>query len=201
MFAAGPLAVVGATNDEATAPVARPGGERSILVLERELCDRGDVRAVGHDGRAVRRQVASRDVVTDHDQDAPLQAFSHRSMFGRWLDVRASDDGDPPCLVRRGRGQDLPVVDGRVVWCPAERGRPAERPRIGEDTVEGSRRRGRRRHQVDVVVFGSATPREVAVEGADRVGPARRRLTHTDTGSAGGLEHAGAGIEQLVIDA
>ena len=48
------LAVVVARDDEPSAPLVRPLREPLVAVLEGELGDRGDVRAVRHHRRAVR---------------------------------------------------------------------------------------------------------------------------------------------------
>ena len=70
VLAARALAVVVAGDDEASAPLLRPARELRVSELERELGDRGHVRAERHHGRAVRREIAGRDVVRRDDQHA-----------------------------------------------------------------------------------------------------------------------------------
>ncbi len=94
VLAARALPVVVAGDDEASAPLLRPARELLVAVLERELGDRGHVRPVRHHGRAVRGQVAGRDVVGGDDQDAQLELVRQRLLLGRRLDVRPARDLD-----------------------------------------------------------------------------------------------------------
>ena len=111
VLAARALAVVVAGDDEASAPLLRAARELRVAVLERELGDRRHVRAVGHDRRAVGREVAGRDVVGRDDQHAQLERVGQLLLLGRRLDVRAARDLDRRRLVGRHRLED--VTPGR----------------------------------------------------------------------------------------
>ena len=125
VLAARALAVVVAGDDEPSAPLVRAPRELLVAVLEGELRDRGDIRAVGHHGRAVGREVAGRDVVRGDDQDAQLQLVRKRLLLGRRLDVRPARDLDRAPPPRPGRA----------------RGCGSARPRDGPRAARAARRR------------------------------------------------------------
>ena len=172
VLAARALAVVVAGDDEASAPLVRALRELRVAVLEGELGDRGHVRAVGHHGRAVGREVAGRDVVGDHDQHPHLQLVRQRLLLGRRLDVRAARDLD------RARPRRRAPARGCAVWTTSgraggrrERSAAAELARVGDHAGEHRGRGDRGRAEVDLIVGRAAAAGEVAVEGAQRVDP------------------------------
>src|SRR5215207_7655110 len=104
VLARGALAVVVAADDEPAAPLLDPLAELRVAVAERELRDRRDVGAVGHDLDAVGREVAGGDVVFLDGRDPALQRLAERLVVGRRLDVRAARDLDLlGLLLVRGR--------------------------------------------------------------------------------------------------
>ena len=125
VLAARALAVVVAGDDEASAPLLRAARELRVAVLERELGDRRDVRAVRHHRRAVGREVAGRDVVRRDDQHTQLERVGQLLLLGRRLDVRPARDLDRRRLVGGHRLED--VTPGRRPDAPA--GAPAARAR------------------------------------------------------------------------
>ena len=177
-------------------------GKLRVSVLERELCDRGDVRAEGHHGRPVRREVAGRDVVRSDDQHLHLQGVRQLLWLRRRLDVRPARDLDRLGLFCRHGPEDVRLDDGRVALRDA-RAAPARASSRGSAispfSIEAAATAGRA--EIDLVVGGAASPREVAVERAQRVRARRRRLPHPDAWPARGLEHPDPGHQQVDVSA
>ncbi len=194
------LSVVGAAHHEATSPLLRPGRELGVLVLKGELRNRGDIGPVRHNPGPIRGHVAGRDVIAPHDQDPSLEAGRHRLVFGRRFDVWSADDLDLPGLFRRRWRQDVPVVDFRVVGSDGEGWFWPEGSGIGEHPGESGRRCGSGGDEVDIVILGPAASREISIEGPDRNRAAGRSLAHAHARTAGGLQHPGAGSQQVTID-
>ena len=199
VLAARPLAVVVPGDDEPSAPLLRPARELRIAVLERELGDCRHVRPIGHDGRAVRREVAGRDVVRRHDQDAQLERVRKLLRLGRRLDVRAARDLDRASLVGGSRREDVRLDDGGPGRRSLRQLRRVELAWVGDLALQHRDGCDRGRAEVDVVVRRAAPPGEVPVEGSERVGARGRRLPHPDAGPARGLQHADARREQLDV--
>ncbi len=201
VLAARSLAVVVAGDDEPSAPLLRAPRELRVSVLERELRDRGHVRAVRHHGRAVRGQVTGGDVVGRDDQDTELERVGQLLLLGRRLDVRAARDLDRPGLVGRNRLEDVRLDDRRSRGRARGQVGRGQLSRVGDLALQHRRGRNRRGAQVDAVVGRSAASREVPVERAQRVRARGRRLAHADARPAGRLEHPDARRQQLDIGA
>ena len=131
-----------------------------------------------------------------------LSSSSSGAVLGRRLDVRAARDLDPLGLVLGGRREDVHVVHvGLELGHLEQLGRVAVLARVADLAVEHRHRGHRRRAEVHRVVLGAAAAREVAVEGAQRVGVRRRRLAHAHARAADRLEHPHAALHQLAVDA
>src|SRR5947209_5528179 len=91
MFPAGALTIVVASDDESSTPIPGPGRKLWIQPPEDEIGHRLDVRAERHDDHTIRREVAGRDIVADHDQYTSCQLLRQRSLR-RWRnDIRAME--------------------------------------------------------------------------------------------------------------
>src|SRR5680860_1275953 len=76
----------------------------------------------------------------------------------------------------------------------------AKAARVGDDSAQRSRGGDRGRTEVDRVALRTTSPREVAVERANRRDPRRWSLSHADARTADGLEHARAGPYEISVD-
>ena len=201
VLAGAALAVVLAGDNEPTAVRARPGGKGRVEPAEGELGDRVHVRAQRHDDRAVGREVAGGDVVTELDEHLAAQQVLERRLPRRGLDVRTLHHADLRGLLGRRRHEDVRVVHPRVHLRDAEGRLVPEVARIGDHAPQRGGRGRRGAAEVDLVVVGPAPAGKVPVEGADRDPAGRGRLTHPDTWPAGGLEHPRARRDERLIRA
>ena len=202
VLARGALAVVVAADDEPAPPLVQPLAELRVAVAERELGDRGNVRAVGHHLDAVGRQVARGDVVRLHRRHLRRDRLRHRLVLGRGLDVGSARDLDLLRVLLVGGLEDVHVVHVRLeLRLGKQLRRIAELPRIGDLARQHRGRGDGGRAQVHAVVRRAAAAGEVAVHGAQRIRAGGWRLAHSDTRAAHRLEHAHAGLHQLAVDA
>ena len=136
MFPAGVLTVVVASDNEASTPVPCPAGKLWVQPPENEVSHCLDVRAERHDDDAIRREVAGRDIVADHDQDTSRQLLRQRRLWRWWNEVRAMEHLHTLGLVQWWGKQEVPVVGSHIGqrsgW---QRRLLAQFSRIGNDTA------------------------------------------------------------------
>ena len=191
VFAARPLPVVHARNEDAAAFLLRARRERRVHGGQAEVRQVRHVRAERQKLRVRRRNVVGGDVVLHLQQHLAGNGIRQRLAQREGLNVRAADDLHRVLFARRDRRDNQIVVDGvRLRHRDVEVNVKAARIR-----QHASQRRDSRRLAGDQVNTGglcAAAAVEIAVVRANGDGVRARRLSHADARPASGFQNARA---------
>jgi hypothetical protein len=190
MLTARPLAIIAPADDERAGCLMahRPLIIRGINAAEHECADGWNIAAVRQHLLARGHDFIRRDIVAELDQHWPLEAVGQWLKRRQRLDIRAFDQLHVPAHWC-GWDQHLGIEEQPIQLCNAWI-RHGEGAWIGDDACEGRGRRRFRAAQVDVVLGGAGTAREVA-----------RHRAHADAACGGGLPHANAAVAPGLMQA
>ena len=169
--------------------------KRLIHSGENELADFGNVAPIRQHLLSRRHDLIGGNIISHLQEDRSFHRIGEGMKRGKRLNIR------PLLKVNRraffGRRREHGRVDNGLVGVFNFWVFHVQCPRIGNHA--GKRRScGRfRAAQIDLIVFGAGTTREIARHGTQADSPGGRRLPHADAAVAAGLMDAATGLNQF----